>query len=174
MAAATVLTLAEASSEAAAAAAARSEVPLTLAVISPATRCMSSVALRDRADHALDVGLEAVGHLALQRLLLELGLLLGGLLRLAQGAGLQHVAAEHVDRLRHGAEFVLAVAAGDRHIGVAAREAVHHRGDRRQRPRQAAAEQERQHNGAGQNGKGAENAGCAASWSPPPRIRWCP
>ena len=45
VAAATVETLAEASSEAAAAAAARSEVPLTLEVISPATRCMSLVAL---------------------------------------------------------------------------------------------------------------------------------
>ena len=136
---------------------ARSEVPLTLAVISPATRCMSAVALRDRADHALDVGLEAVGHLALQRLLLEFGLLLGGLLRLAQRAGLDHVAAEHVDRHRHGAEFVLALAAGDRHIGVAARQAVHHRGDRGQRPRQAAAEQERQQHGAGQDRDGAEH-----------------
>ena len=45
VAAATVLTLADASSDAAAAAVARSEVPLTLAVISPATRCMSLVAL---------------------------------------------------------------------------------------------------------------------------------
>ena len=44
MAAATVATLVEASSEAAAAAAARSEVPFTLVVISPATRCMSWVA----------------------------------------------------------------------------------------------------------------------------------
>ena len=44
MAAATVATLVEASSDAVAAAAARSEVPLTLAVISRATRCMSCVA----------------------------------------------------------------------------------------------------------------------------------
>ncbi len=65
---------------------------------------------RHRADHALDVGFETVGHLALQRLLLQLGLLLGGFLRLAHGARLDHVAAEHVDRPRHGAEFVLAVA----------------------------------------------------------------
>ena len=60
----------------------------------------------NRCDHALDVGLEAVGHLALQGLLLDLGLLLGAFLRLAQRARLQHVAAEHVDRLRHGAELV--------------------------------------------------------------------
>jgi hypothetical protein len=39
--------------------------------------------LRDGADHALDVGFEAVGHLPLQRLLLELGLPFRDLLRLA-------------------------------------------------------------------------------------------
>ena len=157
MAAATVETLAEASSEAAAAAVARSEVPLTLDgdLVGHALHVLRR--LRDGADHALDVGLEAVGHLALQRLLLDLGLLLGGFLRLAQRAGLDHVAAEHVDRHRHGAEFVLSVAAGDGHIGIAAGEAVHHRGDRRQRTRHAAAEQERQQRGAGQNGEGAEN-----------------
>ena len=45
--------------------------------------------LCDRGDDALDVGLEAVGHLALQGLLLEFGLLLGGLLRLAHAARLR-------------------------------------------------------------------------------------
>ena len=69
----------------------------------------------------------------------------------------QHAAAEHVDRHRHGAEFVLALAAGDGHLGIAAGEAVHDRGDRGQRTRQAAAEQERQQHGAGQDGHGAEN-----------------
>jgi hypothetical protein len=48
--------------------------------------------LRDRGDDALDVSLEAVGHLALQRLLLEFGLMLGGLLRLAHAARLDHAA----------------------------------------------------------------------------------
>ena len=81
----------------------------------------------------------------------------GSLLRLAQRARLDHVAAEHVERHRHAAEFVLSLAAGNRDIGIATREAVHHGGDRRQRTRHAAAEQERQQGGAGQNGERAEN-----------------
>ena len=113
--------------------------------------------LRDRADHALDVGLEAVGHLALQGLLLELGLRLGGFLRLAQRARLDHVAAEDVDRHGHGAEFVLAVATGDGDVGIAAGEAVHHGSDRSQRTRQAAPEQECQQNGACENRNGGED-----------------
>jgi len=66
---------------------------------------MSWVA-RATAATALDVGFEAVGHLALQGLLLQFGLMFGSLLRLAQRARLDHVAAEHVERHRHAAEFV--------------------------------------------------------------------
>src|SRR4030095_14269473 len=47
--------------------------------------------------------------------------------------------------------------AGYRHRGIAARKAVHHRGDRGQRAGQTAAEQERQHNGAAKNRGGAKN-----------------
>ena len=43
------------------------------------------------------------------------------------------------------------------HLGVAAREAVHHRSDRDQRARHAAAKQECQQCGARQDGEGAEN-----------------
>ena len=111
----------------------------------------------DGADHALDVGLETIGHLPLQYLLLELGFGLVGLLRLAQAAGLEHVAAEHVDGLGHGAELVAALAAGDGHVGVAARQAVHDLGDRLKRARQAAAEQEGEHDRAQQDCGGAEN-----------------
>jgi hypothetical protein len=136
-----VPTLAEACSEAAAAVVARCEVPLTLAVIG-CDELHVFGCFRNRCDHALDVGLEAVGHLALQGLPLDLGLLLGALLGLAQRARLQHVAAEHVDRLRHGAELIPALAAGNFDLHVAARKPVHHHGDRGQRPRQAAPEQE--------------------------------
>ena len=113
--------------------------------------------LCDRGDDALDVGLEAVGHLALQGLLLEFGLLLGGLLRLAHAARLDHAAAEHVDRAGHGAEFVAALAAGDRDVDLAAGKAVHDRGNGGQWARQAATEQERQHDRAGQDGDRAED-----------------
>ena len=91
--------------------------------------------LRNGADHALDVGLEAVGHLALQRSFLDFGLLFGDVLRFAQRAGLDHVAAEYVHGHRHGAEFVFSLATGNRHIDITAREPVHHRGNGRQRTR---------------------------------------
>jgi len=91
--------------------------------------------LRNGADHALDVGFEAVGHLALQRSFLDFGLLFGDVLRFAQRAGLDHVAAEHVHGHRHGAEFVFSLATGNRHVDITAREPVHHRGNGRQRTR---------------------------------------
>ena len=85
--------------------------------------------LRHRGDDALDVGLEAIGHLALQGFLLDLGLVLGGFLRLTHAERIDHAAAKHVDRAGHGAEFVAALAAGDFHVDVAAGKAVHDRGD---------------------------------------------
>ncbi len=100
--------------------------------------------LRDRANHAFDISFEAIGHLPLQCLLLPFGLSLGGVLGFAQGTCFDHAAAEHVDRHRHGAQLVLPLAAGNGHIGIAAGETIHYRGDRRQRTRHAAAEQERQ------------------------------
>ena len=84
-------------------------------------------------------------------------MLLGGLLRLAHAARLDHAAAEHVDRARHGAELVAAFAAGNRDVDLAAGKAVHDRRDRGQWPRQAATEQERQHDRAGQDGDRAED-----------------
>ena len=113
--------------------------------------------LRDRGDDALDVGLEAVGHLALQGLLLEFGLLLGSLLRLAHAARLDHAPAEHVDRAGHGAEFIAALAAGDRDVDFAAGKAVHDRRDGGQWPRQPPAEQQRQQDRADQDGDRAED-----------------
>ena len=82
---------------------------------------------------------------------------LEALLRLAHAARLDHAAAEHVDGAGHGAEFVVALAAGDRDVDLAAGKAVHHRRDGSQRARQAAAEQERQQDRADQDGDGAEN-----------------
>src|SRR5258708_40216612 len=90
--------------------------------------------LGDGGDDALDVGLEAIGHLPLQGLLLEFALLLGGLLRVAHATRLDHAAAEHVDRRRHGAEFVAAFAAGDRDVDFTARKAVHDGGGGGGRP----------------------------------------
>ena len=134
VAAATALTLPDASSEAAAAAAARCEVPLDAGRDFAGRTLHVGCCLRDRGDDALDVGLEAVGHLALQGLLLEFGLMLGGLLRLAHAARLDHAAAEHVDRASHGAEFIVALAARDRDVDFAAGKAVHDRRDGRQWP----------------------------------------
>ena len=88
----------------------------------------------DGRDDALDVGLEAIGHLPLQGSLFEFGLLLGGFLRIAHAARLDHAAAEHVDRSRHGAEFVAAFAAGDRDVDFTARKPVHDGGDGSERP----------------------------------------
>ena len=113
--------------------------------------------LCDRGDDALDVGLETIGHLALQGLLLEFGLMLGGLLCLAHAARLDHAAAEHVDRAGHGAEFIAALAAGNRDVDFAAGKAVHDRRDRGQGARQAATKQERQHDRADQDGDRAKD-----------------
>ena len=83
--------------------------------------------------------------------------MLGGLLRLAHAARLDHAPAEHVDRAGHGAEFIAALAAGDRDVDFAAGKAVHDRGDRSQWPRQPPAEQQRQQDRADQDGDRAEN-----------------
>ena len=173
VAAATVLMLAEASSEAAAAAAACAEVPLTLAVISRRDALHVLRRPRDRADHALDVGFETVGHWPLQRLLLELGLRLGGFLRLAQQPRLDHVAAEHVDStamvpsssLRSPPGIVTSVSPLERRFmtAVIAVKGATCRG-RAGRPARRPPPELRS----------CRQSGCAAISPPPPRIRWCP
>ena len=83
--------------------------------------------------------------------------MLGGFLRLAHAARLDHAPAEHVDRAGHGAEFIAALAAGDRDVDFAAGNAVHDRRDRGQGARQAATKQERQHDRTSQDGDRAED-----------------
>jgi hypothetical protein len=99
----------------------------------------------------------AASATSLERPLLQLGLLFGGLLGLAQRARFDHVAAKHVDSPGHRAELVLSVAAGDRHVGIAARKTVHHRGDGGQWTRHAAADQQRDQCGDGKNGDRPQN-----------------
>ena len=83
--------------------------------------------------------------------------MLGGFLRLAHAARLDHAPAEHVDRAGHGAEFIAALAAGDRDVDLAAGKAVHDRRDRGQWARQAATEQQCQRDCAKQDGDRAED-----------------
>ena len=134
VAAATVLTLADASSDAAAAAVACFEVPLTLAVISCATRCMSLVAcataattLLTSASNDRPSGAATLSFPPRSAAWQSPAIPATNWLRSYCGGTL--------DGCRHAAEFVPSVGSGDRHRGIAAGKAIHHRGDRGQRTR---------------------------------------